>query len=77
VEAGGKQNNRLAEISDYCYQNFWPQDVRKCGSLFDENFNVLMHKFRQFFSVILSGVRLSPLGTAATVWPIVPDPDDR
>jgi hypothetical protein len=23
------------------------------------------------------GVRLSPLGTAATVWPILPAPDDR
>jgi hypothetical protein len=23
------------------------------------------------------GVRLSPLGTAATTWPIVPAPDDR
>jgi hypothetical protein len=27
-----------------------------------------------FFS---HGVRLSPLGTAATVWPILPAPDDR
>jgi hypothetical protein len=26
--------------------------------------------------IILSGVRLSPLGTAATVWPIVLAPDD-
>jgi hypothetical protein len=31
-------------------------------------------KHNLFFS---HGVRLSPLGTAATVWPIVPDPDDR
>jgi hypothetical protein len=23
------------------------------------------------------GVRLSPLGTSATVWPIVPAPDDK
>jgi hypothetical protein len=30
-----------------------------------------------FIIIILSGVRLSPLGTAATVWPIVPAPDDR
>jgi hypothetical protein len=28
------------------------------------------------FFVILSGVRLSPLGTAAIVWPIAPAPDD-
>jgi hypothetical protein len=27
--------------------------------------------------IILSGVRLSQLGTSATVWPIVPAPDDR
>jgi hypothetical protein len=27
--------------------------------------------------IILSGERLSPLGTAATNWPIVPAPDDR
>jgi hypothetical protein len=26
--------------------------------------------------IIISGVRLSPLGTAATNWPIVPSPDD-
>jgi hypothetical protein len=25
----------------------------------------------------LGGVRLSPLGTSATTWPIVPAPDDR
>jgi hypothetical protein len=28
------------------------------------------------FIIILSGVRLSPLGTSATIWPIVPAPDD-
>jgi hypothetical protein len=28
------------------------------------------------FFLILCAVRLSPLGTAATVWPIVPAPDD-
>jgi hypothetical protein len=30
-----------------------------------------------FFLISWGGVRLSPLGTSATVWPIVPDPDDR
>jgi hypothetical protein len=30
-----------------------------------------------FFLVSLGGVRLSPLGTSATIWPIVPAPDDR
>jgi hypothetical protein len=29
-----------------------------------------------FFYYFSHGVRLSPLGTAVTVWPIVPDPDD-
>jgi hypothetical protein len=29
-----------------------------------------------FFLVSWSGVRLSPLGTSATIWPIVPAPDD-
>jgi hypothetical protein len=35
--------------------------------------------FRQGLSTIMysHGVRLSPLDTAATVWPIVPTPDDR
>jgi hypothetical protein len=35
--------------------------------------------FRQGLSTIMysHGVRLSPLGTAATVWPIVSAPDDR
>jgi hypothetical protein len=63
VKAGGKQSNQLAEILDYCYQNFWRQEVRKCYSLFHEN---LMHKFRHFLNIILSGVRLSQFGTAAT-----------
>jgi hypothetical protein len=30
-----------------------------------------------FFFVSWGGVRLSPLGTSATNWPIVPAPDDR
>jgi hypothetical protein len=30
-----------------------------------------------FFLVSLGGVRLSPLGTSANIWPIVPAPDDR
>jgi hypothetical protein len=30
-----------------------------------------------YMYVFSHGVRLSPLGTAATVWPIVPVPDDR
>jgi hypothetical protein len=30
-----------------------------------------------FFLVFWSGVRLSPLGTSAANWPIVPAPDDR
>jgi hypothetical protein len=29
------------------------------------------------FLVSRDGVRLSPLGTSATNWPIVPAPDDR
>jgi hypothetical protein len=29
------------------------------------------------FLVSCGGVRLSPLGNWATIWPIVPDPDDR
>jgi hypothetical protein len=29
-----------------------------------------------FFSVTCDGVRLSPPGTSATIWPIVPVPDD-
>jgi hypothetical protein len=32
---------------------------------------------RVFFSVLCCGVRLSPLGTSATNWPIVPAPDKR
>jgi hypothetical protein len=33
--------------------------------------------FLVFFLLSWGGVRLSPLGTAATVWLIVPAPDDR
>jgi hypothetical protein len=37
-----------------------------------------MHSLKSFFSLSLSRcVRLSSLGTAATVWPNVPAPDDR
>jgi hypothetical protein len=32
------------------------------------------YSFHYYYS---HGVRLSPLGTAATVWPIIPAPDDR
>jgi hypothetical protein len=31
----------------------------------------------EFFLVSRGGLRLSPLGTSATIWPIVPSPDDR
>jgi hypothetical protein len=34
------------------------------------------HFFLHIFLSILSGARLSPLGTAATVWSTVPAPDD-
>jgi hypothetical protein len=30
-----------------------------------------------FFLILWGGVRLSPLDTSATNWPIVPAPDDR
>jgi hypothetical protein len=30
-----------------------------------------------FFKFLGFGVRLSPLGTSATIWPIAPAPDDR
>jgi hypothetical protein len=33
--------------------------------------------YEKYFFIILSGVRLSPLVKSATVWPIVPAPDDR
>jgi hypothetical protein len=32
---------------------------------------------RVFFLISWGGVRLSPLGTSVTIWPIVPAPDDR
>jgi hypothetical protein len=32
-------------------------------------------QFRKYLFIISHGVRLSPLGTEATVWPIVPSPD--
>jgi hypothetical protein len=34
----------------------------------------LVNRYVFYFS---DGVKLSPLGTAATVWPIVPAPNDR
>jgi hypothetical protein len=34
-------------------------------------------KIVQGWLVSWGGVRLSPLGTSATNWPIVPAPDDR
>jgi hypothetical protein len=30
-----------------------------------------------FLIIFWVGVRLSPLGTSATIWPIVPDPNGR
>jgi hypothetical protein len=38
------------------------------------NMNVQNLHYYYYYS---RGVRLCPLGTAATVWPIVPAPDDR
>jgi hypothetical protein len=44
-------------------------------------FSIVIHNrpTTSFFFLLLSwgGVRLSPLGTSATNWPIVPVPDDR
>jgi hypothetical protein len=36
-----------------------------------------IHRIRIFFLVSWGEVRPSPLGTSATVWPIVPAPDGR
>jgi hypothetical protein len=36
-----------------------------------------MMTFHPIFFLFSHEVRLSPLGTAATVWPIVPAPDDN
>jgi hypothetical protein len=33
--------------------------------------------YKYFFFNFSHGVRLSPLGIAATVWPIIPTPDNR
>jgi hypothetical protein len=38
--------------------------------------SVIMPKQCRFFLISWGGVRLSPLGTPATIWPIVPAPDD-
>jgi hypothetical protein len=38
---------------------------------------VPLKNLQVFFLVSWGGVRLSPLGTSATNWPIVPAPDDR
>jgi hypothetical protein len=37
----------------------------------------LLYPSLVFFLVSLGGVRLSPLGTSANIWPIVAAPDDR
>jgi hypothetical protein len=40
--------------------------------------NVIQRKAGKFFSLVSwGGVRLSPLGTSANIWPIAPAPDDR
>jgi hypothetical protein len=41
------------------------------------NFYSKLPNCTHFFLVSWGGVRLSPLGTSATNWPIVPAPDDR
>jgi hypothetical protein len=37
----------------------------------------LMFALYGLYIVFWSGVRLSPLGTSATIWPILPAPSDR
>jgi hypothetical protein len=42
------------------------------------SFPFIWPKTKVYFVLIAwGGVRLSPLGTSATNWPIVPAPDDR
>jgi hypothetical protein len=48
------------------------QIMMSCPSLIIFNLKGIL-----FFLVSLGGVRLSTLGTSATIWPIVPTPDDR
>jgi hypothetical protein len=48
------------------------------GTLIEIRFVVVLTgPFFSFLLVSWGGVRLSPLGTSATNWPIVPAPDDR
>jgi hypothetical protein len=61
-------NNKVAPVLNYapCHEDI------QGGGLRNHYWGVSNYVF--YFS---HGVRLSPLGTAATVWPIVPAPDDR
>jgi hypothetical protein len=49
--------------------------VLESSLLFREQDILCFEEERMFF--FSHGVRLSPFGTVATVWPIVPVPDDR
>jgi hypothetical protein len=54
------------------FENHRPAPSMFCNKRVTKHQN--KHDLFFYFS---HGVRLSPLGTAATVWPIVPAPDDR
>jgi hypothetical protein len=63
---------RMANLEVYVKKGLRPMlsQNRACGSTKE-------HEILRHFFIFPHGVRLGPLGTAATVWPIVPAPDDR
>jgi hypothetical protein len=57
----------------------WHSSTELCGDLlhYSDNFNVWWIGSLFFFFLILSGVRLGPLGMAVTIWPITQALDDE
>jgi hypothetical protein len=56
---------------------FRDRAISLCSTLYAVQKNNTSYSHKSFFIIIISGVGLSPLGTAATSWPIVQAPDDR
>jgi hypothetical protein len=67
-----ESRDRFLSPSQYLFyvkEDIWKNCVVQWGEYLDVIGNI--------YFIILSGVRVSPLGTAVTIWPIVPAPEDR
>jgi hypothetical protein len=72
----------INEVLNICQKLGRDKQLGKLTRNWEDNIEVdlketSLRKWSSSFSVLWGGVRLSPLHTSATIWLIVPAPDDR